>query len=247
MFKRIFKGVGRAFKGVKRFAKKIAPVVLAGAAVFFMAGGALGIPSMIGGWQSAVSNLVSNLGGQGGMLSNVLQGSLVGAGRGAAVGAATNAIRGQSISGGAQTGAMAGAAVGAGGGLLKSMGGQGGQEEQYKYMLAGTGNADPAAMSTDGYNPYGPSTTSPQHLSSINLGWDDPGSQHHHQQHQQKTGLLAGIGRAAGKVGGFVKDNADWIGPGLLQGAQAYSQMKASEPHQQNINAPWYDWYTSAM
>ncbi len=113
-FKRIFKGIGRLFKKTAKALKKVWPIALVAAAIFFTAGAALApagswLSGM--GWGKVASTLVTKVGIKG-TLGKVLTGSVAGAGWGAAIGGGVSAATGGSFTEGARSGALSGAITG---------------------------------------------------------------------------------------------------------------------------------------
>ena len=113
-FKRIFKGIGRFFKKTARALKKVWPIALAAAAIFFTAGAAIApagswLSGM--GWGKVASTLVTKVGIKG-TLGKVLTGSIAGSGWGAAIGGGISAATGGSFTEGARSGALSGAITG---------------------------------------------------------------------------------------------------------------------------------------
>lgn len=104
----VVKGVKKTFKKVANVAKKVAPFVLAAAAVYFTAGAALGATA---GWGATVGGMTQSL-GLTGTLGNIVTGAATQAGYGAAIGAATSAITGGDMADGALYGALGGAVTG---------------------------------------------------------------------------------------------------------------------------------------
>ena len=108
-FKRIFKGIGRFIKKTAKALKKVWPIALAAAAIFFTTGAALGHIGM--SWGKVASTLVTKVGIKG-TLGKVLTGSIAGAGWGAAIGGGVSAAAGGSFTEGARSGALSGAITG---------------------------------------------------------------------------------------------------------------------------------------
>jgi hypothetical protein len=88
--------------------KKVAPVVLMAAAVYFTAGAALSVAGTAGGWAGAASSI----GAMGGSLAPVLTGAIQYAGYGAIAGGAMAGLQGKNIIKGAGRGALTGAITG---------------------------------------------------------------------------------------------------------------------------------------
>lgn len=105
----VVKSVGKVFRKAVKVAKKVAPIVLGAAAVYFTAGAALGLTPTLG---AAASSLVggSVLGSS--TLASVVTGAVTQAGYGAAIGGLAAAATGKSISKGMGTGALTGAVTG---------------------------------------------------------------------------------------------------------------------------------------
>lgn len=99
----VAKGVGKVFKKAAKVVKKVAPIALGAAAVYFTAGAALGFAPTLG---AAAGSLVGSsvLGNT--TLASVVTGAITQAGYGAAIGGLTAAATGGSISKGMQTGAL---------------------------------------------------------------------------------------------------------------------------------------------
>lgn len=131
MLKKIASGVKKAFKPVTKTVMKVAPYALAGAAIYFTAGAALGVAGAAGGWGAAAGTIGSKLGT--GMLAKAVTGAITQAGYGAAIGGAMSAATGGSVTKGMQAGAVTGAVTG---GL---MGGAGMRTDP----LAGAGGGAP--------------------------------------------------------------------------------------------------------
>ena len=108
-FKRIFKGIGRFIKKTAKALKKVWPIALAAAAIFFTTGAALGYIGM--SWGQVASTLVTKVGIKG-TLGKVLTGSIAGSGWGAAIGGGVSAATGGSFTEGARSGALSGAITG---------------------------------------------------------------------------------------------------------------------------------------
>ena len=108
-FKRIFKGIGRFIKKTAKALKKVWPIALAAAAIFFTTGAALGYIGM--SWGKVASTLVTKVGIKG-TLGKVLTGSIAGSGWGAAIGGGISAATGGSFTEGARSGALSGAITG---------------------------------------------------------------------------------------------------------------------------------------
>ena len=108
-FKRIFKGIGRFIKKTARALKKVWPIALAAAAIFFTTGAALGYIGM--SWGKVAATLVTKVGIKG-TLGKVLTGSIAGSGWGAAIGGGISAATGGSFTEGARSGALSGAITG---------------------------------------------------------------------------------------------------------------------------------------
>lgn len=104
----VAKGVGKVFKKAVKVVKKIAPIALGAAAIYFTAGAALGFAPTLG---AAASSLTGSL-GLSGTLGSVVTGAVTQAGYGAAIGGLTAAATGGSITKGMQTGAVTGAITG---------------------------------------------------------------------------------------------------------------------------------------
>ena len=116
-----FSFVGKIFKSVVNVVKKIAPIVLAAAAVYFTAGAALtGGGFGTAAWTQAASAFTSGTLGLSGTLGSVVSGALTQAGFGAAIGAGVSAITGGNIMKGAQMGALTGAVTGGIGGYMNA-------------------------------------------------------------------------------------------------------------------------------
>lgn len=221
----VAKAVGKVFKKVAEPVKKILPFALAGAAVFFTAGAALGVTPAFGG---AVAGLVSNMGASG-TLANVLTGAITQAGYGAAIGTATSAAMGGDIQTGATIGALGGAATG---GLTGAMGMPADPMAQVfeksapagADTLAGSAGADTLASGA------GPATAGPSTGAPI--------------AGQSGGGLMSGAGAGVDKIaqGGGLFGQGGWLernqmlagqmvgglGQGLLSGADAEAYGKAA-------------------
>lgn len=112
---KLVKGVKKVFRRVVKAVKKILPVVLAAAAVFFTAGAAL-----VGtaGWAAAAGKVGSLLGT--GTLGKTVAGAVYHAGYGAVIGGTVSKLSGGGFTQGAQRGAAIGAVTGGlAGGLNK--------------------------------------------------------------------------------------------------------------------------------
>lgn len=105
--------VGKIFKKVLKTTIKVAPYVLAAAAIVYTGGAAMGATwaTGAGGFQGAVASLVARTGATG-TFASILSGGIAKASIGAALGIGGAAITGQSITKGAQFGALSGAVVG---------------------------------------------------------------------------------------------------------------------------------------
>ena len=112
----LFKGVRKIYKKVRKAVKKLLPIILAVAAIYFTGGAALGW-MQAGGWQAAAAKVGTTLGGKG-LLGKVLTGAIQQAGTGALIGGATAAVTGGDIGEGLKKGAMVGAVTG---GLLSGI------------------------------------------------------------------------------------------------------------------------------
>lgn len=104
---KVVRGIKKVFKKVVKTVKRVAPVVLAAAAVFFTAGTAL---LGTAGW-GAVAGKVGSLIGTG-TLGKVVSSAVTQAGYGAAVGGIASELTGGSFTRGAQRGAAIGAVAG---------------------------------------------------------------------------------------------------------------------------------------
>ncbi len=104
----VVKTVGKVFKKVVKVVKKVLPIALAGAAIFFTAGSALGLTPSFGAF---TSGLVGKL-GLSSTLSGILTGAVTQAGIGAALGGGLSLVTGGDFLEGAQGGALAGAVTG---------------------------------------------------------------------------------------------------------------------------------------
>ena len=89
--------------------KKVWPIALAAAAIFFTTGAALGYIGM--SWGKVAATLVTKVGIKG-TLGKVLTGSIAGSGWGAAIGGGVSAAAGGSFTEGARSGALSGAITG---------------------------------------------------------------------------------------------------------------------------------------
>lgn len=139
------------FERVLKTVKKVAPIVLGAATIFFTAGAALGIPGTAGGWGGAVSSLVETV-GLDGVLGNALTGAITQAGYGAAMGGMVSALGGGDVSDGAGIGALAGAATG---GTMGALGMQtdplaGAFEDDPPVTAQGAGTTNPPATNSVG-------------------------------------------------------------------------------------------------
>ena len=117
----IFKGVGKIIKGVGKLAKKFAPLIIAGVAIWAtggMAAAAMGASGTgFAGWGAALKAGATKLGTTS-LLSTVATSASKFALPGAAVGAASSLITGQDPI----KGALMGAAIGTAGGVLTGAG-----------------------------------------------------------------------------------------------------------------------------
>lgn len=108
------------FKKVTKGIKRIAPVLVAAAAIYFTAGAAL--PMLGTGGATAGNALISSLGiSPTGVMGSIISSAVTQAGYGAVIGAATSAAIGGSVTEGLQKGAIVGGATGAATGAFTSL------------------------------------------------------------------------------------------------------------------------------
>lgn len=116
----LFKKAKKFFKKVTKGIKRIAPVLVAAAAIYFTAGAAL--PMLSTGGATAGASLISSLGiSSTGVMGSIISNAVTQAGYGAVIGAATAAATGGSVTEGMQRGAIVGGATGAATGAFTSM------------------------------------------------------------------------------------------------------------------------------
>ena len=192
--------------------KKIAPIILAVAAIVFTGGAALGLGGIMGGgWAAAASTVGTTLGGSG-LLGSVLTGAITQAGTGALIGAGVAAVTGGDIGEGLKRGAIGGAVLGGAGAGISHV-----------RNASQVGSIGPI---TEG----GVTTTPLPEGAGVNAGAgtgqaiDAAGNVI--PAATQSKGLLRGIG-------GFIKNNPEvsagiisGLGQGLLSGSEADDEKK---------------------
>jgi hypothetical protein len=220
----VVKGVKKTFKKVVKTVAKVAPIALAGAAVLFTAGSALGVTA---GWGSVAGGLSSTLGlTQGSTLSNVLTGAVTQAGYGAAIGAATSALTGGDVADGALLGAAGGAVTG---GVTGAIG----------------LNPDPLAPSSTA--PSGSAATAPtptmETLTAPSVT-GEPGIGGVGPSIAQTTSAPASSGAGIFDNGGWLERNQNLVGGvvagvgrGLLAGMGDKAQIEAAERRRKQTQA----------
>lgn len=188
--------------------KKILPVVLAAAAIYFTAGAALGIAGTAGGWGGAVSGLVGKF-GLGSTLSSVLTGAVTQAGYGALIGGGLAAVTGGDVSKGLLRGALAGAVTGGITGALTA------PATAASSGATGTGTIPSTATSLNA--PIIPVTRAP--LGPLAASGST-----------ETTGLLSGLGDFAKTPGGgaIIGGAVQGIGAGIGNFALAEADIEAA-------------------
>lgn len=226
----VVKGVKKTFSKVTKVVKKVAPIALAGAAVVFTAGSALGLTA---GWGAISGGLTQSL-GLTGTLGNILTGSLTQAGYGAVIGAATSAVTGGDISRGAMLGAAGGAVSGG------VMGGLGMPTDP----LASSSSASSGTAAPTAATPSMENLTSPQISGAPSIGDVGDGLMQTARSAPASAPVGGGssmVGDVLGK-GGWLERNgelvgglAKGVGQGLLSGMSDQAQIDAAAARQTEI------------
>lgn len=220
------KAIGKVFKAVGSFVKKIAAPVLAAAAIVFTGGAALGLAPLTMGFGGAVTGALSAIGAPTtGVLGGVLTGAVTQAGYGAALGGVASSLTGGSFTEGAATGALAGAVTGGVTGGL------------------GAASAPSATMASRGLSPASgmpPTTAAP--LPRPTSGVSTP------VQEGLASAGNASIGGASNGPGGLLRgitqspafgSTLAGIGQGLLTGMAQKEQLEQEQEDQERITASY--------
>lgn len=213
-----FSTLKKKFKKFANRMKKIAPVILAGAAVFFTAGAALGVlgaGAAAGGWGGVAGAIGSTLGS--GVLGTAATGAITQAGYGAAIGGIVSKATGGSFSDGARSGALTGAITGG--------------------VMGGLGyNTDPLKGSFK--------SGGPTQLTDPSGATFDPSSGTYSQPETQAGGLLDGSSAVVQQPTGFVDryqgligNAVGGLGQGLMAQGMADDQRKADADRRRQIAA----------
>lgn len=216
----VFKSIKKVFKKVVKVVKKIAVPVLAAAAIYFTASGAMS-GAGYGGWGSAVSAGAKNVAGTG-LLGDVLAGAVTQAGYGAIAGGIVNGVTGGSITDGMATGALAG---GIGGGISGGFG-YGTSPLPSQLGTAAPAAASPAAgaLAASGAAPAPTAgvPVGPANVAAATTGAVAPAS-------TSSGGMLNGLVNYAKSAPGskFLGNIASGVGQGFLAGQAASDNAEA--------------------
>lgn len=211
----VAKGVGKVFKKAAKVVKKVAPIALGAAAVYFTAGAALGFAPTLG---AAAGSLTGSL-GLSGTLGSVVTGAITQAGYGAAIGGLTAAATGGSISKGMQAGALTGAVTGG------VTGGLGMNTDPLSSLNGGeTASAAQAAAGGPGQ------LTAPGALSAPQVTTSLPGAVAPVSA-PQSTGLMSWLNNNQTLVGTAVAG----LGQGLMGAAEGSANREAQRDEREAI------------